>query len=167
MDSGENAFLDMADRCILHRRGRTHPVRHRKDRPIETVTNSVMPGSRWQKLHIGTIWSIAVIWSGFVATLGFVPNLRNAVTRGLALGFGAMLPHIWLGMRLWHDPKRTGIGIPIAVLALRLIGSVILFSIFLWQFPTEQRIIAWSGSTLIIVFTAIEAFFFAKGVGRL
>ncbi len=98
--------------------------------------------------------------------VGF-PEMNCTLTRGLALGVGAMLPQVGLGLGLWHRTKRSGIVMPIALLVFRFLGSSLLFAIFLWQFPTEQKIIAWSGSTLIIVFTSLEAIFFARGVDRL
>ncbi|MEN9306124.1 MAG: hypothetical protein RL173_56 [Fibrobacterota bacterium] len=131
------------------------------------MTNSVNPSDRWRTSHLALVRALVVAWTGFVVAYVAIPSLRDATTRGLILGTGAMLPHIWLGQRLWHDSNRKGIGIPIAILSIRFIASLILFSVFLWQFPSERYFVAWTGSSLIIVFTVIEAFLFAKGVGRL
>ena len=131
------------------------------------MTIPVTNQERWRKLHIGLVWTLLVGWLAIIGSIALSPSAKALTIRGIALGTGAMLPHIWLGQRLWHHPRRTGIGIPIAILAFRFAGSLILFSAFLWQFPAEREIVAWSGASLIIVFTVIEAFLFAKGVGRL
>jgi len=131
------------------------------------MTIPVTDSDRWRKRHIVLVRTLAAAWTGFVLLYALAPELRTAASRGIILGVGAFLPHIWLGQRIWHDSKRTGIGIPIAILTIRFIASLILFSIFLWQFPSERQIVSWTGSSLIIVSTAIEAFLFAKGVGRL
>lgn len=131
------------------------------------MTIPVTNQGRWQKLHIGLVWVLLVAWFAIIGSVALAPSARTMTIRGIALGVGAMLPHIWLGQRLWHDPKRTGIGIPITILTFRFMGSLILFAVFLWQFPAEREIVAWSGASLIIVFTVIEAFLFAKGVERL
>jgi hypothetical protein len=131
------------------------------------MTIPVKPGAFWKTIHLVLVFSIAGAWAVEIAFLGLCPQFGNPLTRGIGLGVGAMMPHLWLGRSIWHKEGRTGIGIPIALLALRYTGSLILLSIFLWQFPAEKRIIAWTVGTLIIVFTAIESFLFCKGVERL
>ena len=167
MAFGKMAWLNMADGCILDSRSRQYHVPDRPESRIEVMTFSGNPANRWRSLHLASIWSIVVTWSILVVLLAVLPHLRNPVSLGIALGAGSMIPHIWLGKNLWHDSKRTGIGMPIAILTLRFMGSLIIFSIFLWQFPAQQRIVALTGSSLIIVFTVIEAILFGKGVRRL
>ena len=121
----------------------------------------------WRRLHrglVGTLIAGWTIWIGLMA-LRLVPD--TTWSRGVALGVAILLPHLWLGLSLWHQPERKGIGIPIAVFCFRFIGSLILFSIIAWQFPSENRIIAPTVASLIIVSTSIETFLFYKGAERL
>lgn len=131
------------------------------------MTISVAPSERWRKLHRLSVWTAVAVWAGLVGTVVLFPHHDTRTIRGIALGSAAFLLHFWLGLRIWHDSRRTGIGIPIATMGLRLFASLILFSIIIWQFPEDRRIVAWSGAIVVIVSTSIEAFVFAKGVGRL
>ncbi len=131
------------------------------------MTFSVAPSERWRKLHRLSVWTSIAVWAGLVGTVVLFPHHDTRTIRGIALGSAAFLLHFWLGLRIWHEPRRTGIGIPIAVMTFRLIACSILFSIILWQFPEDRRIVAWSGGIVVIVFSSIETFVFAKGVGRL
>ena len=128
------------------------------------MTKSV---NTWPRVHrglVGTLIAGWTIWIGLMV-LRLVPD--NPRSRGVALGVAILLPHLWLGLSLWHQPLRKGIGIPIAVFCIRFIGSLILFSIVVWQFPTEARIVASTVASLIIVSTSIETFLFYKGAERL
>ncbi len=131
------------------------------------MTVFVTPPDRWRKLHRRCVGISVSAWAALVGTILVFPDHDTRIPRGIALGSAAFLLHFWLGLRIWHDSRRTGIGIPIATMAIRLFASSILFSIILWQFPEDRRIVAWSGAIVVIVFTSIEAFVFAKGVGRL
>lgn len=131
------------------------------------MTKTVIPSDRWKRLHHVCVGGVILAWVILVGVLFVFPRLEARAATAIALGTGPFLPHLWIGLRIWHDSRRTGIGIPIAMIAIRLFVSPILFSIILWQFPADRRIIAWSGSVVVIVFTSIEALVFAKGVGRL
>lgn len=131
------------------------------------MTNSVKNGALWRKLHLALVWSVVGCWSAGLVLLAVFPDFRTPPARGLALGAGALVPHFWLGRSLWHDPNRTGIGIPIALLIIRFTVSLILISIVLMQFPNEKRFIAYTVASLITVSTSIESFLFCKGVERL
>jgi len=131
------------------------------------MTVSVVSCDRWRKLHHLCVWIFAAVWAALVGTILVFPDHDTRIPRGIALGSAAFLLHFWLGLRIWHDSRRTGIGIPIATMAIRLFVSLILFSVIVWQFPEDRRIVAWSGAIVVIVSTSIEAFVFAKGVGRL
>lgn len=131
------------------------------------MTESVTPSDRWRKLHRLFVRIAVAVWAGLVGTVLLFPEHDTRIARGVALGSAAFLLHFWFGLRIWHDSRRTGIGIPIALLNIRFIASLILFSVIVWQFPEDRRIVAWSGAIVVIVSTSIEAFVFAKGVGRL
>lgn len=131
------------------------------------MTKSVIPGSAWRTLHHVLVWGFACGWSGWLLVLVLFPETRTVTRRGILVGMSVLLPHVWLGRSIWHKKERSGIGIPIAILITRFTGSLILLAIFIWQFPAENRIIAWTVGTLIIVFTAIESFLFCKGAERL
>jgi len=164
---GQMPVGELAARRLLVARRGPFPLRVREIGIPENMTIPVNPGTYWKTVHLVLVWTVAGVWIIGIALLGLCPQLGNPLTRGIALGMGAMMPHLWLGRSIWHKASRTGIGIPIAVMIIRFMGSIILLSIFLWQFPAEKRIIAWTVSTLIIVFTAIESFLFCKGVERL
>ncbi len=131
------------------------------------MTIFVSPSDRWRKLHHLSVWIAIAVWAALVGTILVFPGHGTGMPRGIALGSAAFLLHFWLGLRIWHDSRRTGIGIPIAIMTIRLIACSILFSVILWQFPEDRRIVAWSGGIVVIVFSSIETFVFAKGVGRL
>lgn len=131
------------------------------------MTISVDTSERWRKLHHRSVRIAVAAWAGLVGTVLLFPHRDTAAARGIALGSAAFLLHFWLGLRIWHEPRRTGIGIPIALMGIRFIASLILFSVIVWQFPEDRRIVAWSGGIMVIVSCSIEAFVFAKGVGRL
>ncbi len=131
------------------------------------MTRFVSSSDHWRKLHRLFVRIAVAVWAGLVGTVLLFPEHDTRIARGVALGSAAFLLHFWFGLRIWHDPRRTGIGIPIALLNIRFIASLILFSVIVWQFPEDRRIVAWSGAIVVIVSTSIEAFVFAKGVGRL
>jgi hypothetical protein len=164
---GKGPFGDLADRRPFPRRGRPRVVRRRQDRLEEKLTKSVNTGSAWRTFHHVLVWGFAGGWLGWLVVFAVFPETRTIASRGVLVGTGALLPHIWMGRSIWHKEGRTGIGIPIAILIARFAGSLILMAIFIWLFPAENRIIAWTVGTLIIVFTAVESFLFCKGVERL
>jgi hypothetical protein len=167
MAFGTPPVVELADRRILVDRRDPCDLHVREIGVPQIMTIPVKPGTFWKTSHLILVWSMACGWTAGILFLAIDPAYANPLTRGIALGTTAMMPHIWLGRSIWHKEGRTGIGIPIAVMIIRFSGSLILLSLFLWQFPAENRIIAWTVSTLIIVFTAIESFLFCKGVERL
>ena len=121
----------------------------------------------WRKFHRRMAAVLVAALVMVAAGLGLTPLQGNATVLGMFLGSLAMFPHFAFGTRIWHDKRRSGIGIPIALIAIRYLVTLILFSVILWQFPAERRIIGWTVGIWVIVLTSIEAFLFAKGVGRL